>query len=521
MIDLGTLKIGVTVDKDGANKALGEVNANAEKSNKIFSNLAKVAIGAFSVKAIIGFGKKVVEASADLQAMNAQFDQVFKGEENGQAVERISKQVGDLGINADRLTDSWNKFGGQVKGAGMDSEMALEAVDKATRLAADSAAFYDKSLEDSTGALASFMKGNFSAGDAIGVFTNAKQMDSKANDMYGKSWADLSESERQWLLLDTVEKTYEMNGAMGQASREADSYENVMGNLRATFKSLWAVIGEPVLSVFLSIVQTVTKGVEKFMPIIEETTKNAFDTIRDVVSVVWDWFKVNLLPIFQQLYDWVQGYMPLIQETSRIAFQQIVDVIKVVWDWVKQYILPIFQSMYEWVSSNMPVFQEIFTKAFNLIKDAGMLVWEVFKLSLLPILETLFTWVSDHFGDIGNIITGVFDTIINVGQGVVDVFGKIVDGIKSAIEWVKSWNNTDVKEKQTNLSNNGGGRSIGGIMPLTDIVTPNANQRGIGGTAPTNGGINQTVNIYSPKTLSPSEVANATKKTLQKLVLGF
>ena len=46
-------------------------------------------------------------------------------------------------------------------------------------------------------------------------------MDVASNEMYGKSWADLTESERQWLLLDTVEKTYEMNGAMGQATREA------------------------------------------------------------------------------------------------------------------------------------------------------------------------------------------------------------------------------------------------------------------------------------------------------------
>ena len=52
------------------------------------------------------------------------------------AIAGITKQVDDLGIHADRLTGTWNKFGGQVKGAGMDSEMALTAVDKATRLAA-------------------------------------------------------------------------------------------------------------------------------------------------------------------------------------------------------------------------------------------------------------------------------------------------------------------------------------------------------------------------------------------------
>ena len=72
------------------------------------------------------------------------------------------------------LTVSWNKFGGQVKGAGMDGEMALQAVDKATRLAADSAAFYDVSLENSSASLASFMKGNFAAGGCHRCFHQCK-----------------------------------------------------------------------------------------------------------------------------------------------------------------------------------------------------------------------------------------------------------------------------------------------------------------------------------------------------------
>lgn len=88
---------------------------------------------------------------------------------------------------------------------------------------------------------------NFEAGDAIGVFTNAKQMDVKANEQYGKSWADLTEAERQWLLLDTVEKTYEMNGAIGQAVRESGELANVQGNLTATWDRFKSTIGEPIL----------------------------------------------------------------------------------------------------------------------------------------------------------------------------------------------------------------------------------------------------------------------------------
>jgi hypothetical protein len=258
------------------------------KMTKTFGNIGKAVITAFSVKAIVDFGKKLIESSANIQAMEAQFDQVFKTD-NAQAVEGIAKQVDDLGIHADRLAVSWNKFGGQVKGAGMDGEQALAAVDKATRLAADSAAFYDTSLENSSASLASFMKSNFEAGDAIGVFTNAKQMDVKSNEMYGKSWADLNEAERQWLLLDTVEKTYEMNGAMGQATRESGAYENTMGNLKATFERFYSVVGAPVLDGFLVVVGKVT---EKAVALTEkiQNGESIFNGFGDAVN----WVKSNM-----------------------------------------------------------------------------------------------------------------------------------------------------------------------------------------------------------------------------------
>lgn len=243
-----------TGDTSDLEKDVNKLEDKLEKSTDKMSNMGdtaksigKALAGAFAVKQVVDFGKDVVETTARLDAMKAQFDQVFTGDQNAQAFEQLGTASEELGIHVDRLTDSYNKFGSQTKGAGMDAVKSLEATDKATRLAADSAAFFDKSMEESTAALASFMKGNFEAGDSIGVFTNAKQMDIKANETYGKSWADLTEAERQWLLLDTVEKTYEMNGAMGQAARESESYQNVMGNLTAVWDNFKATIGAPIL----------------------------------------------------------------------------------------------------------------------------------------------------------------------------------------------------------------------------------------------------------------------------------
>ena len=412
MVDLGKLKITIDTGADEAKKELSSLGDNVQKQegkmSKSMSNIAKGVIAAFSVRAIINFGKKTVEASAELQAMEAQFDQVFKGEENTQALDRINNQVEDLGINADRLTSSWNSFGGQVKGAGMDSEMALEAVDKATRLAADSAAFYDKSLEESSASLASFMKGNFAAGDAIGVFTNAKQMDVKANEMYDKSWADLTESERQWLLLDTVDKTYEMNGAMGQASREAGSYENVMGNLRATFERLYATIGEPILEAFLVVVQNVTAWIESNMPLIETTINSIFEGIK----TTWD----NVLsPVLTILWDILKGIVQWVVDnwgTVETIFRGVFEAIKFVWD--------------------------------NVLSPTLGALWDIF--------EDIIIIVEDNFPAIQKTVETVFGGIGKAVETVTNIFWGVVNAIKTAIEWLGSWNNKEVKEKRVNAT---------------------------------------------------------------------
>lgn len=403
----------ILVEDKAAMNSLSKVDKEGGKLAGGFGKVGKIIAGAFSVAAIVSFGKKVVEASANLQAMEAQFDQVFKGQENEKAVERINKQVDDLGINADRLTASWNSFGGQVKGAGMESEQALTAVDKATRLAADSAAFYDTSLESSSASLASFMKGNFAAGDAIGVFTNAKQMDVKSNEMYGKSWKDLTESERQWLLLDTVEKTYEMNGAMGQAARESKSYENVMGNLRATFERLWAVIGEPVLEIFLGVVQTVTKWIEDNMPAIETTVSGIFIGINEAWNTI-------LKPALSILWDMFKGILDFVIEN---------------WPTISKVIGSVFKGVkYVWDTVLKPVFD-----------------------ALLDIIGGVIDFIKDNFPGMQKTVENVFGGIGKAVDKVTGIFDDVTGAIKKAWDWLTKWNEEDVKD---NTPKSGGGRSI-------------------------------------------------------------
>jgi hypothetical protein len=101
----------------------------------------------------------------------------------------------------------------------------------ALRAAADSAAYYDRSIEDTTKTLQSFLKGNYENDAALGLSATETTRNAKAMQLYGKSFKNLSEAQKQITLLEMVKEANALSGAMGQAAREADGWANVTGNL--------------------------------------------------------------------------------------------------------------------------------------------------------------------------------------------------------------------------------------------------------------------------------------------------
>ncbi len=268
----GSLIFDTKTDTKGFEQSLKDIDKKTDKISNSFDKLGKVIVATFSIAVIKEFGTQLIETAANLKALDAQFEQIFKGAEGAEAMEAMTNQSDELGIHVDRLKASFSKFGAQVKGAGMESKQALEATQIATTNAADAAAFYDVSLESASASVASFLKGNFEAGDAIGVFTNAAQMSVKANEMYGKSWDKLNEAERQWLLLDTITKTNEMSGAAGEAAREQDNWENVTENLKTAWGRFLELVGTPVLATVSGIVENITNAIMRLTNFIKNNT---------------------------------------------------------------------------------------------------------------------------------------------------------------------------------------------------------------------------------------------------------
>lgn len=281
---VGEIGLKLVLDSSGFTKSINAVQEQANSvSNKMSAKLKKLGtavVAAFSVAAVKNFGQQCIESAAEVNAANSQFEQTF-GSMQSQAESAIATVSKNSGILKTRLQGVGTSIYAFAKTTGMDSANALNMMQEALQVTADSAAYYDRSLEDTAESLKSFLKGNFENDAALGLSCTETTRNAAANKLYGKSFTDLSESQKQLTLLQMVKDANQLSGAMGQASREADGWENVTGNLKESWNQLLAVIGKPILQVATNIVQKLSSAITK----LTEYAKGAINAL----SKLFNW----------------------------------------------------------------------------------------------------------------------------------------------------------------------------------------------------------------------------------------
>lgn len=238
---------------------------DAESSIKGLKSLASKLLGAigivFSVKGL----SDLAQAAADVEALQSQFSQVF-GEIESDASDHLESIADDTGVLVNRMKGSFVQIAAFSKTTGATQEEALNLADRGMKAVADSAAFYDRSLEDATESLQSFLKGNYENDAALGLSCTETTRNAAANELYGKSFKDLSEYQKQLTLLKMVEDANKASGALGQAARESDTWTNQLGNLKQSLIDLKAATGSTFLksAVFvLKLLTRLTQGATK------------------------------------------------------------------------------------------------------------------------------------------------------------------------------------------------------------------------------------------------------------------
>ena len=430
----------IAINNSEANKALEETSEKGHhaegKLSSAFKKIGAAVATYLTVDAIVNFGKGCITAAADANAMASQFSQVF-GDLEGQASQSLSQIADNAGITENRMKGSFTKIAAFAKTTGMDTESALALSERAMIAVADSAAFYDRSLEETTESIQSFLKGNYENDAALGLSCTETTRNAAANKLYGKSFKDLSEEQKQLTLLQMVEDANALSGALGQAARESETWTNVTGNLKQSWTDFQAALGKHVLPMFTSLVSNLSGFVE---------------TVTTKVDPAVQW----LTEKFQTLKTWLSDVGSYAANQFNPAFEEL----STAFNMVKDAVQPIIDKLVEYVTSGQGA-----EDATNFLKDAidflsgainflidGFQQFADFAGRLWDNLDPLVTLIRDNllsafeglgeplasikesFGEVGEVITSKLLPILGGAlAGAIGVAIGLFNGIVSAV----------------------------------------------------------------------------------------
>lgn len=439
----------ILVDNDAANKSIAKTEQNADKSGSnmmsTFKKVGAAVVAGFSVAKVIEFGKQCVETAASIKASKSQFEQTF-GDMQDTANDNMQKIADSSGILKTRLQDVGTSIYAFAKTTGADSATSMDIMSRALQVTADSAAYYDRSLEDTAESLKSFLKGNYENDTALGLSCTETTRNAAANELYGKSFKDLSEAQKQLTLLQMVEDANKLSGAMGQAARESDGYENVMGNLKESWRQFLGIIGSPILSAVIPVIQMATSAVDWLNTNIGTLGTN-WDGSMTLMQTLWSTYGApmfdSLLSMGKTVYDSWNILWP--------ALQTLLDTVFKFWQQGWNGIgKPVFDTLMYLVQMVATLFNKYWPMIANIVADAFNIISRAYNEIFKPIIDLIAYYVQNYllptfvvvWGAISGVISACFDTI---GQYWNNALKPILNGIISFVNgvfsgnWSKAW----------------------------------------------------------------------------------
>ena len=435
--------IGVTESTKSIKKDVKSAETSLTES---FKRIGQVIGSVFAVHKIKQFGMDVVQTSANIQAETAQFEASF-GTMSDSATEMFQRVADSTGVLATRLRVTGTKAFSQFKGAGLDANEALAKTETFLNIASDAAAYYDISLEDAEARIRSFVRGNVEAGDAIGLFTSESQRNSYAMEMYGAKWVNLTEAQKQNLMLNVAKDIYDQSGATGQAAREMDGYANVVGNLKEAWRQFKGSLGVDLLSRVIPVLQRLTESMltwgdkikyakEKLKEKREELAKYK-DALGTAVALILS-FGLAL-----GAFKLIEGAVTLIKKLKDI----ILILNAVMMDNPTALVIALLVALagafiYLW--NNNEKFRQKITEVWNSLQGVIQPVID----KLIPILDQLTDWFTRAYDQVivpfcqdvlaelqnfWNELSLIWDEFVNAIQPIIDVFVLLGDTIWNTI----------------------------------------------------------------------------------------
>lgn len=276
--NVGAVDFEMLLNSNPFNKGLKNAT-NTIKSSGIENSLKKIgklAIAAFSVKAIANFSKECISLGSDLTEVQNVVDVTF-GSLNTEVNKFAKNAITQFGLGQTVTKKYVGTFGAMAKAFDFNNEAALAMSETLTGLTGDVASFYNLSSDEAYTKLKSVFTGETETLKDLGVVMTQNALDQYAlANGYGKTTSKMSEQEKVALRYKFV--LDKLNIANGDFARTSDSWANQTRVLSLRFNELKATLGQGFINIFTPIV----KGINMVLSKLQVLT-NAFKSFTEMI----------------------------------------------------------------------------------------------------------------------------------------------------------------------------------------------------------------------------------------------
>lgn len=462
---------------------LGDALGDAEKGAFSFGDALKANVLAQAIvdgvkrlaSAIKDMAGDFIDTAAAVKAEASQFSQTF-GDFSDDATAAIDRVANESGILDTRLNNLGTQIYAFARASGGSAEESMVLMEKALQATADSAAYYDRSLEDTAESLQSFLKGNYENDAALGLSATETTRNAAAMELFGQKFNDLTEIQKQQTLLQMVLDAEKLSGAMGQAAREADGWENVQGNLNEAWRQFQANVGAPFLESLVPLVQNITAAFQDwqnsvdwgaFSASVSSVLNFLVDNGNLIVSIITGiasgFVAWNVASMIMTVITAIKGFVTALQagktamQALNIAMNAnpfvliatliagVVAALITLWNTNENFrngVIKIWENVKEFISGVVTAIVEFFTvtipNAFNAVIDFVKTNWQALLMLLVNPFAGAFKLLYDNCEGFRNVVDNmvqrVKDAFSNMLEKVKEIAHNIGDAVKNGIQ---------------------------------------------------------------------------------------
>lgn len=276
--NVGAVDFELLLNSNPFNKGISTAGKTIQSSGieSSLSKIGKLAITAFSVKAIADFGRSCIELGSNLTEVQNVVDVTF-GNLNTQVDTFAKNAINQFGLGQTVTKKYVGTFGAMAKAFDFNNQAALEMSETLTGLAGDVSSFYNLSSDESFTKLKSIFTGETESLKDLGVVMTQNALDQYAlQNGYGKTTSKMSEQEKVALRYKFV--LDKLNLASGDFSRTSDSWANQTRVLTLRFNEFKATIGQGLINMFTPVIKMVNKLLAGL-----QTLANSFKSFTEMI----------------------------------------------------------------------------------------------------------------------------------------------------------------------------------------------------------------------------------------------